>query len=766
MMIVTISEKGGQQSQYDFQKPEITIGRMKGNDIVLPKGNVSKKHSRISVVDGNVIISDLNSTNGTYVNGRKVTGEQPLTENDKIYIGDFILQVEAPQPANQAPAGPPQPPSGPNQSGYGGGGAQGGQGGQGGMPPSPPSAPDQQVSGLGGGGPVDDLFAAGDSQAPGVTGNDPAAQRRNSSAGAPMHGSGPHGGQPNAGQPGASQPSAGQPSAGQPSASQPSASQPSASQPGSSQPGSSQQGAAAEPALDFDDLGFGSEPSSGPNRRASSAGASPSPRHNSGAGNPAPSGRNRSPSGAGAPSQPSQAPSQAPSQSQPHRPERTPPGPSREPMDNQDRLGGGGVGRSARPRGGVGPAQEVRSEFDADFHAAQHDVARVLFETVNFEELPLDYPPTPAERDDFERRVNDAVGKVNPMGDRDALVDLITSECVGLGPIELYLDDPDVQDIYVNRFDQILVRRNGEMIVAQRAFSHPDFLTTAAQRLLGTRDEMIGADEVRFSDGTRVHVVMPPLSVDGPALTIRKPPTEHPTLQDLQTRGVLSPGMREFLERAVEAGRSFLVAGPTSSGKSTLLGAIAKLIPSGTRVVTVEESTHLDLPQASVVRLEANPTTGYDMKYLVRTAVAMHPQRILVDECRGGEAYEWVTSAASGTEGSMITAHGTSPSDALGRLESLCLLGNPEISPRGLREQIARAVDFVVVVHRSDDNGFRVRQVTEVQGVDLDAFRLNDVFYHRVEGSEEQFHPTGYIPLFYEDLRHAGVEVDFDIFRD
>jgi pilus assembly protein CpaF len=422
---------------------------------------------------------------------------------------------------------------------------------------------------------------------------------------------------------------------------------------------------------------------------------------------------------------------------------------------------------NAQPQGGsVAAAREIRSEFESDFHAAQHDVARVLFESISIDSLSIDYPPAPSDRDGFERKVSSAVSTVSPQVDRDTLVDLITSECVGLGPVEMYLDDPEVQDIYVNRFDQILIRRNGEMLVAQRAFSHPDFLSLAAQRLLGTRDENVGADEVRFGDGTRVHVVMPPLSVDGPALTIRKPPTEHPSLDDLVGRDALSSGMREFLERAVQSGRSILVAGPTSSGKSTLLGAVAGLIPEGTRVVTVEESSHLNLALNSVVRLESNPATNHDLRYLVRTAVAMHPERIIVDECRGGEAYEWVTSAASGTEGSMIATHGTSASDALGRLESLCLLGNPEISPRGLREQISRAVDFVVVVHRNGDNGFRVRQITEVQGVDLDAFRLNDVFYYRVEGSEEQFHPTGYIPLFYEDLRHSGIEVDFDIFRD
>ena len=154
------------------------------------------------------------------------------------------------------------------------------------------------------------------------------------------------------------------------------------------------------------------------------------------------------------------------------------------------------------------------------------------------------------------------------------------------------------------------------------------------------------------------------------------------------------------------------------------------------------------------------------MDALLRNALALQPQRLLLDECRGPEAFAWITAAASGTEGSMATIHGTSAVDAVRRLESLCLLGTGEISPRGLREQIARAVDLIVVLHRLADGGFRVQQIAEVQSVDLDTFRLGEVFYYRADGAGGAFHPTGYIPLFYEDLRHAGVEVDFDIFRE
>lgn len=725
MMIVTISEKGGQQSQYDFSTSAITIGRMKGNDVVLPKGNVSKKHSRISVVDGNLFISDMNSTNGTYVNGRKVAGDQPITENDKIYIGDFILQVQAEQAGSAGFSGPPSPPqynantpdadagaSGPAPSG----------------PPAPPSAPSLEGS-SGFAGSVDDLFGATDADSGGQ--RSPKNTIRESAVG---HDAQEHDSDASRG----------------------------------SQPGG---------------LGVASHTPAPTPRRKSQVGeesAPPSPPRNSPSSSPSNSPSN-SPSGA-PPSGPSGPSGGGYGASKPVADApadrsvdallaaRSAP-PARQNMAAGARSGGAGgrLGGESGERAAHRPSlslQKVESDFDADFHAAQHDVVRVLFETISVDELALEYPPKPEVFEQFKRDVSAAVDVVAPAVNRDELVELITSECVGLGVLDLYLDDPEVQDIYVQQSDQVLVRRNGALRVAERAFSHPDFLMLTAYRLLGAREVSTFADEVRFGDGTRAHVVMPPIAVDGPAITVRKPPVTRLSLDDLLERNVISAGIREFLQRVVQAGRSVLIAGPSGSGKTTLLGAMAEHIAPGTRVITVEQSTFLQLPQNSVVRLEANPRAGYDLKNLVRTAVAMDPQRILLDTCCGDEAYEWVSSAASGTEGSMVTAHGISASAALERIESLCLLGNPAINPRGLREQIARGIDFVVVLNRSDDRGFRVRQISELQGVDLDAFRLNDVFYHRVEGNEEQFHPTGFIPIFYEDLRDAGVDVDFDIFRD
>ncbi|MEM1349583.1 MAG: ATPase, T2SS/T4P/T4SS family, partial [Myxococcota bacterium] len=397
----------------------------------------------------------------------------------------------------------------------------------------------------------------------------------------------------------------------------------------------------------------------------------------------------------------------------------------------------------------------------------QIDVTRQFLSETSFDELPAEYPVSDEVREDFRARVKSAIDEVNPSDvDRDTLEHLLVSEYTGLGALDVYLDDAEVRDIYVNRYDQVLVRRGTQLIQAKHVFSNEDFLGLAARRLLGPDAEMVGADELRFGDGTRAHVVMPPLSPSGPLLTVRKPPKEMSTLDELISGGVLSPGMADFLMLSVDAGRSICIAGPTSSGKTTLLGALAGLIPEGMRIIAIEDYAHIKLDQGSSVRLEASPSSGFNKRFLLRNALSMHPERILLDEARDAEAYDWVTAVAAGTQGSMTTIHGTSAADALGRLENLCLLGSREVNPLGLREQIARAVDLVVVVHRVHGVGLRVQQISEVQGVDLDTFRLHDIFYYRVEAGSGQFHPTGYIPLFYEDLRHAGVDVDFNIFRE
>ena len=714
MITLTISDKAGQQSRLDFHKTEISIGRMKENDIVLPKGNVSKKHATITLQDGQFIVVDYESTNGSYLNGRKLNPHQAYTvlpEVDKLYIGDFIIQMEPPVGHATGPAP------------------------MGGLPPLPPST-----------GPLDDhragfetLFDAGD------RGH---GQDLRSTFTAP-----PQDMQADSG-------------------------------PNPPYDPLRRTQAGNMPHFDMEPMSAGATPATGLNIGATPYVPQPTP----------------------APFAPPQAPPQAPPHTSPHTaPPQTPPQPplsTRPPTSPVSLPPIAPVARPPQPPAAspvaasvappaIAPIQpvsaphpskpsmptltpsayvyqrpEIISEFDADFFVAQLDAMMALMDLAPMSEWPRTYPVEESERARFSGLVEQAIQEANPQVDRAAMSRVLLAEAVGLGALDLYLDDRAVQDIYVNQYSQVMLRKEGKLCQAPYVYSTPEALRLVAERLLGQDASILGADELRFGDGTRVHVVMPPAAVGGPLITVRKPPTQHPSLTDLIQREVLSPGMADFLMRAVDAGRSIAICGPTSSGKTTLLSALASLVHDGMRLVAVEDYSHIELPQASAVRLEANVSAGFDKRFLLRQALSMHPQRILLDECKGSEGYDWVTSVAAGTEGSMITLHGINANDALGRLESLCYLGSDRVSPRGLREQIARAVNLVVVVNRVGNQQFRVQQITEVQGVDLDAYRLNDIFYYRASGAEGTFHPTGFIPLFYEDMQQAGLDVDFDIFRE
>lgn len=697
MITLTISDKAGQKARHDFNKTEITIGRMKENDIVLPKGNVSKKHATITLQDGQYIVVDYESTNGSYINGVRLTPYQAYTvapENDKLYIGDFVIQLAALGGSTQA--GPPVPPPTPRTT----------------LPPLPNSGPlEGDRAGF------DKLFDSS---------NSPEQDIR------------------------------------------------------STFPGSHHD------APDNQNLGYdplrrtmaGSIPDFDPSMI--NPGSGPNPPLNIGAKPYIPQTPTPPPIAPPAPVRPPEPIKPAtqpvaiePATVAPIAPvppvvatptPTTPPvavaQPSIAPHPSKPSL------PTLTPTAYVHQRPEVISEFNADFFVSQLDAIMALLDLSPMSEWPRTYPVDESERSRFEGLVDQAVSQAEGEFDEQQLKRVLMAEAVGLGALDLYLDDPSIQDIYINKYDQIMLRKSGKLYQAPHVYSTPETLRLAAERLLGPDAGVLGADELRFADGSRVHVVMPPMAIGGPLITVRKPNKEQPNLTDLIQQDVLSAGMADFLMRAVDAGRSIAICGPTSAGKSTLLSALATLIHDGMRVVSIEDYANLELPQASAVRLEANLSSGFDKRFLLRQALSMHPQRIILDECKGAEGYDWVTAVAAGTEGSMITLHGINANDALGRLESLCYLGSDRISPRGLREQIARAVNLVVVVNRVGNQQFRVQQITEVQGVDLDAYRLNDIFYYRAEGADGAFHPTGYIPLFYEDLQNAGIDVDFDIFRE
>jgi pilus assembly protein CpaF len=414
----------------------------------------------------------------------------------------------------------------------------------------------------------------------------------------------------------------------------------------------------------------------------------------------------------------------------------------------------------------IPPKPDFFSQRDEGFATLQAQAAEAFFGSIDPQTLPMYYPPRPEDRHIFEQTVNEIVGSLGAGAD---LVEHLLGEAIGLGPLEALLDDPSVEEIYVNNYAQVLFRQNGRVVTASRAYSHPEFLFLAAQRLLSARVEEGGtlADEVRFSDGTRVHILMPPLAPRGPVLTVRKARAAARSMDDLVAANVLSAGMASMLHSAVEAGRSIIVAGPTERARTEVLNALGNLIPEGTRILAVENVGGLRLNHQSAVYMEegAGDRNQHGMRYLMRCAMRMRPDRILVNSLTGPEAYDWVSAAAAGTFGSMASCAGIATRDVLERIQTLCQLGATDLSPRGLREQIARAAHVVVVVHQASDGSPRVQQISEIQGIDLDSFRVSDVFYYRPEGSAGHFVATGYVPAFYETLRMAGINADTRVFN-
>jgi len=744
MVRVQIEEKGGQKSTYEFDKAEVSIGRMKGNDIVLPKGNVSKKHARIYDRNGTLMIDDLDSTNGTYVKGRKVTSEHEITENDKIYIGDFILQVQPePKPSSGPPKAPPQPPGGgddsrqssppsPPQPGEGAGNSASGN--------APSSSADRPGSSEGSDSPLDSLdakFGGGDDSTPS---SQPRAEDRE-----PVHQSGP--------------------------ADLRQDDRPSPPSDGNRGPRDARHSTGRDPAVQ---------------EREAPENPGPVSEGTPGAGSVESNPRAESSLGGADSDTPTPVPDQSAGRStdssrapdpQTGPPERDPPvgraeGQGRPSAESPPRS------ESVSERGQEAPGErewtvppespaELDSEFDGDFHEAQRKVAEDLLDELDLERLPRVYPPPKGEREEYRELAREVAEEVAPAGvPTDRLVDALGPQIVGLGPLEEYIDAPEIHTVHVHRYDTVLLERREGLVLAERTFAHSVFLELAVERLGGEDDSSGIADRTELDGEIDVHLVRGATPSGDPVVTLRKPPESQPSLEDLVDGGTLSGPMATLLRRAVESGQSILIAGPNRTDRTTLLGVLGREVPNGSRTVAVEETSQLELPQPGSVRLQTGSEDGEALADVLDAAVEMRPDRILLDELRGAEAYTWTGAAATGTDGSIGGIHGLNAVDALDRLESLCLLERGDLNPRGIRDQIARAVDLVVTLQTSGDSGFRVGQITEVEGVDLDAFRLNDIFYFGRDGARGAFRPTGNIPVFYEDLRQIGRNVDLSIFRE
>jgi pilus assembly protein CpaF len=333
------------------------------------------------------------------------------------------------------------------------------------------------------------------------------------------------------------------------------------------------------------------------------------------------------------------------------------------------------------------------------------------------------------------------------------LIDALLDEVLGLGPLQALLEDPAVSEIMVNHPHQVFVERAGRVSLSPVVFESAAQLRQVIDRIVSTVgrrvDESSPMCDARLRDGSRVNVVLPPLAIDGPCMSIRKFSRDKLRPEDLLRIGSATPQMMEFLRAAVRSRLSVLVSGGTSSGKTTLLNILSSFIPPDERIVTIEDSAELQLRQEHVIRLESRPPNvegkgSIEIRDLVRNALRMRPDRIIVGECRGGEALDMLQAMNTGHEGSMSTVHANTPYDAFGRLETMVLMGGADLPARAIQKQIASAVDIVVQSARVRGGSRKIVSIAEVTGLVNGETQFHELFQFRQTGVDPEGYATGY----------------------
>jgi pilus assembly protein CpaF len=357
--------------------------------------------------------------------------------------------------------------------------------------------------------------------------------------------------------------------------------------------------------------------------------------------------------------------------------------------------------------------------------------------------------------------------------DRDALLGELADEALGLGPLERFLADPAVTEVMVVDASTIYVETGGRIVKTSARFTDDERVRSAIERIvtpLGRRiDESSPLVDARLKDGSRVNAIIRPLALRGSCITIRKFATTPLSMDDLVRFGTIDTRMARFLVRSVVARKNIVISGGTGSGKTTLLNVLSAAIPESERIVTIEDAAELRLGQPHVVSLEARPANmegkgRYTIRDLVVNALRMRPDRIVVGECRSGEALDMLQAMNTGHEGSLTTTHANSPSDAIGRLETLCLMSGVDLPSRAIREQIAKAIDLVVQQTRFGDGSRRVTAISEVVGLgDEGDVEMRPLFEFTRTGVDSQnkvlghFAATGYLPSFLDQFIVMGL---------
>ena len=643
MIAITIAEKGGEAKRLSFEKSEVTIGRVDGNDLVLAKNNVSKQHSKLLLREGRLVIVDLKSTNGTFVNGKKIAGPQVIRPSDKIFIGDFVIE------ANLA--------SGRDED-------------------SRDELPESDAEG-------DDLESTPEPLEPAVA----RAPTR-----APVR---------------------------------------------------------APPARTFEDS------------REELLEALPDEDGDDHADDDPPVASRRSMTPAPTTGRPRRVPAPAKAAAAP--------APVR-----------------AGPRRSILKTRQLSPEVLA-YAKLQREIHDRLIEHLDLRRTDIDKLADDELWNRTEKAIREIMNQMAVDGelpshtDREMLVRDVLNEALGLGPLEELLSDDDISEIMVNHAQQVYIERKGKLTLSTKIFSSNQAVLGVIERIvapIGRRiDESSPMVDARLKDGSRVNAIIPPLALKGPSLTIRKFKRDPLQIDDLVRMKTVTAPMGEFMEMCVKARRNMIISGGTGSGKTTTLNVVSSFIPEDERIVTIEDAAELQLHQDHWVQLETRPPNlegkgQITIRDLVKNSLRMRPDRIVVGECRGGEALDMLQAMNTGHDGSLTTLHANTPRDALARLETLVLMSGMDLPIKAIREQIASAVNLIIQQTRFSDGSRRITAITEVAGMEVDIITLQDIFYFKQEGFDAagkvqgRYVSTGFVPKFYEDMQRRGLPVNMNIFRE
>lgn len=365
--------------------------------------------------------------------------------------------------------------------------------------------------------------------------------------------------------------------------------------------------------------------------------------------------------------------------------------------------------------------------------------------------------------------------------ERSRIIKEVLEEALGLGPLEDLLADPNVTEIMVNGHKKIFVEKSGKVVLSPVTFTSNDHLRRIIERIVTPLGRQINEStpyvDARLKDGSRVNAVIEPLAIDGPALTIRKFKKGGISPEKYTEYGSITKPMIEFLRICVENGLNVVISGGTGSGKTSLLNMLSSFIPSNERVITVEDAAELQLQQEHVVRLETRPSSmegsnAVTIRDLIKNALRMRPNRIIVGECRDGAALDMLQAMNTGHDGSMTTTHANSPRECIARLETLCMMSGMDLPVRAIREQIAGAVNLIVQISRMSDGSRKVLSITEVSGMQGDVVTLAEIFRFKETGYDKNrriqgaFQSTGVVPSFIQKLSDRGVVIPREIFSN